>query len=164
MFSGKDKSKEKDSKSKDGKDSGSSGSSKDSKHFSGGNHQRESFNKKASESSSDAGKSKSPASDMDTSMDNGSDSEEPKTTITHHADGTHTTEHSDGEVSDHPSMDDAAQYMSAKHGGGMGMDPMSDMSQILGPDGGNGAMEQAGGHGMPMGGAMPGKRGMPSLY
>lgn len=160
MFSGKDKSKEKDSKSKDsGKDSGS----KDSKHFSGGNHQRESFNKKASESSSDAGKSKSPASDMDTSMDggadSGADSEEPKTTITHHADGTHTTEHSDGEVSDHPSMDDAAQYMSAKHGGGM--DPMSDMAQILGPDGGNGAMEQAGGHGMPMG---MGKRSTPSLY
>lgn len=157
MFSGKDKSKEKDSKSKD------SGAPKDSKHFSGGNHQRESFNKKASESKpSDGGPDKSKPSDMDTSVDNGSDSEEPKTTITHHADGTHTTEHSDGEVSDHPSMDDAAQYMSAKHG--MGMDPMSDMSQILGPDGGNGAMEQAGGHGMPMGGAMPGKRGMPSLY
>lgn len=162
MFSGKDKSKEKDSKSKDGKDSGGA---KDSKHFSGGNHQRESFNKKASESKPEPGdggsKSKPP---VDTSMDGGADSsadsEEPKTTITHHADGTHTTEHSDGEVSDHPSMDDAAQYMSAKHGG-MGMDPMGDMSQMIGPDGGNGAMEQAGGHGMPMG---IGKRSTPSLY
>lgn len=145
----------------------------------GGNVQREKF---ASESSS-----KSKGEDKpETKVKGPAEGEESSTTITHHADGTHTAEHSDGEKSEHPNLGHLAMHMHGKHEGGMamhahehdggvtthhvGMDGMVEgphdhasadeagehMKQVLGSDGGNGAMNMSDG--------MEPKGSMPSLY
>lgn len=139
---------------------------KANKYSSGGNSQREAFGKKASEGSK-------PEPKMSAKADTGDG--EATTTITHHADGSHTAVHSDGETSEHPSSGHLAMHMHAKHGHGeamhvhkheggvtthhVGMDGMVEgpsehgstaeagdhMQAMLGEDGGNGALEEAGG-------------------
>lgn len=147
-------------------------------HTSGGNVERESFNKKASDKPKDKGDKPKPKGDMEP------DGDEPTTTITHHADGSKTAMHSDGETSEHPDGGHLAMHMHAKHGDGeaghihanmdgatthhVGMDGQvqgpdqhgsvgeaaDHMKQMLGEDGGNAAVEQAG----------PPQRGVGNLY
>lgn len=155
---------------------------KPKKYMSGGNKQRESFGEKVGKSGGSEGKDKgeTPVKSSKT------EGESNTTTITHNGDGTHTAEHSDGERSEHPSMGHLAMHLHGKHEGGMAMhahahdsgvtthhvghDGMVEgphehgsadeagehMKQMLGEDGGNGAMEMsdgmapAGGHGSAM--------------
>lgn len=104
---------------------------------SGGNVQREKFGSSGGGGSNKAVPEPKIKSDIgigDSPMDDG---DEPTTTITHHADGTHSVMHADGDMSDHPSIEDAMAGIHAKHGG--------DMTQMLGEDGGNGSMEMSDG-------------------
>lgn len=149
---------------------------KANKYMSGGNVEREKFNEKASEPKDKGEKKTKPDEDPG----------EPTTTITHHADGSKTAVHSDGENSEHPDGGHLAMHMHSKHGDGEAMhvhkgmdgvtthhvgldgqvqgpdqhgstdDAASHMQQMLGEDGGNGAIEQSG---PPMG-----AHDMPTLY
>ena len=153
---------------------------KANKYMSGGNAERENFNKKASGGSKE--EKREPKSKDNPTEESG----EPTTTITHHADGSKTAVHSDGETSEHPSGGHLAMHMHAKHDDGeaghihakmdgatthhVGMDGQvqgphdhgsvgeaaDHMKQMLGEDGGNGAIEQAGPAASP--------QSMPTLY
>lgn len=156
------------------------------KHMSGGNVEREKFNEKASSKPKDKGGDKKPKSED-------APEGEPTTTITHHADGTHTAAHSDGETSDHPTSGHLAMALHAKHGDGEGMhvsknmdgvtthhvgmdgqvqgpdqhgsldEAQQHMTQMLGEDGGNGAVEMTDGETDPMM-SKPAGHDMPALY
>lgn len=154
------------------------------KYMSGGNKQREAFGEKASKMPS-GGKDRTDPKVAGEHEGSGN-----TTTITHNGDGTHTAQHSDGETSEHPSMGHLAMHMHGKHEGGMAMHAHHDgmgvtthhvghdgmvegphqhgsadeagehMKQVLGEDGGNGAMEQSDG----MQPAGRGGAAMPTLY
>ena len=102
---------------------------------SGGNVQREKFGGGSNKAVPEP-KTKSDIGVGDTPMNDG-DGDEPTTTITHHADGSHSVMHADGDMSDHPTIEDAMAGIHAKHGG--------DLTQMLGEDGGNGSMEMSDG-------------------
>lgn len=101
---------------------------------SGGNVQREKFGGSSNKAVPEKHEVKGAVGVGDSPMDDG---DEPTTTITHHADGTHSVMHADGDMSDHPSIEDAMAGIHAKHGG--------DLTQMLGEDGGNGSMEMSDG-------------------
>ena len=104
---------------------------------SGGNVQREKFGSHAGgKAMPEDTKVKGAVGVGDTPMNDG-DGDEPTTTITHQADGTHSVMHADGDMSDHPTIEDAMAGIHAKHGG--------DLTQMLGEDGGNGSMEMSDG-------------------
>lgn len=157
---------------------------KKNKYMKGGNAQREKFangGEKAGEKAKpEDGKVKGPVEEGDKPGDG-----DASTTITHHADGSHTVQHHDGETSEHPTPGHMLMGLHAKHADGdgmhvhnhgegvtthhVGMDGMVEgphehgsseeaaehMKQVLGQDGGNGSMEMS--DGMP-------EHGMPSLY
>lgn len=131
---------------------------------SGGNAQRERFNEESTKNPAPKAK---PASEPD--------GDESTTTIKHNGDGSYTATHSDGETSEHPNMGHLAMALHAKHGDGeamhvqKGMDGVTThhvgldgqvqgpdqhgtmdeatqhMTQMLGEDGGNGAIEMTDG-------------------
>ena len=139
---------------------------KPKKHMSGGNVERENFMDKAMKPAEKKAAPKEPKGEPD--------GDEPTTTITHHADGTHTAVHSDGQTDEKMPLGHHAMMMHSKHGDGeaghihahmdgatthhVGMDGQvqgpndhasvgeaaDHMKQMLGEDGGNGAVEQAG--------------------
>ena len=141
-----------------------------SKGSSGGNHQREAFKAKVS-AMPKGGMNGAEMKVKSPNEPKAGDGSEGKTTITHHPDGSHSIEHHDGEKSEHPSMNHAATHLSSKHEGGMvhhahqheagvtthhaGMDGMVEgphehqnadeagehMKQVMGEDGGNGAVD-----------------------
>ena len=150
----------------------------DGKQKSGGNMQREKFAKGAAEP-----EPKTKGAPMKGS---GEHEGEPTTEITHHADGSHTAVHSDGETSEHPHMGHMAMHLHAKHSDGEAMhahkheagvtthhvgadgqvegphehgstdEAAEHMKQVLGEDGGNGSMEMSDGMSEP--------HSMPALY
>lgn len=155
---------------------------KANKYMSGGNAQREGFKKSALGGSkgAPAGKGGKAEAESETKGDGST------TTITHNGDGSHSVMHADGEKSEHPNTGHMLMTMHAKHSEGPGMhahqheagvtthhvghDGMVEgphehgsadeagehMKQMLGDDGGNGAVEQSDG--------MQQHGGMPALY
>jgi hypothetical protein len=83
-------------------------------HKYGANMQRESFGRKANESGN--GKDRTDTKIKTPPAEHG----EATTQITHHADGTHTAVHSDGETSEHPHLGHLAMALHSKHLGGDG--------------------------------------------
>ena len=79
-----------------------------SKNYSGGNVQREAFNARAGKMEAEPKAKGGPVAE---SADGG----EPTTQITHHADGSKTAVHSDGETSEHPHSGHLAMHLHAKH-------------------------------------------------
>ena len=93
------------------------------KNFSGGNVQREAFKGKASKMEAEP-KAKGGH------IAEGADGGEPTTTITHHADGTHTSSGSDGETAEHPHMGHLAMHLHAKHSDGEAMHAHKHMDGV----------------------------------
>lgn len=140
----------------------------DGKPKSGGNKQRENFMAGTHES----GKAKPEPRTKGAMPDEGG---EATTQITHHADGSHSAVHSDGENSEHPTSGHLAMHLHAKHSDGeamhvhkhmdgvtshhVGMDgevqgphehgstdeAAEHMKSMLGDDGGNGAVAETDG-------------------
>lgn len=158
------------------------------KKMSGGNKQREAFgggSGSSSGSGSGGGKDKTDTKINAPKGAGEGQGDEATTQITHHADGSHTAVHSDGETSEHPSFGHLAMHMHSKHAGGegmhahkhesgvtthhAGMDGMVEgphehgsvdeaaehMKSMMGEDGGNGSMEMSDGES---------DAGMPTLY
>ncbi len=86
----------------------------DGKMKSGGNVQREKFREKAGKMESEPKAKGGPIAE-------GAGGDEPTTTITHHADGSKTAAHSDGETSEHPNSGHLAMHMHSKHEDGEAM-------------------------------------------
>lgn len=87
---------------------------KNTKHMRGGNMQREKF---AESAGKPGGKDRTDPKVKGAEGEGG----EATTEITHHADGSHTAKHSDGETSEHPNMGHLAMHMHAKHSDGEAM-------------------------------------------